>query len=55
MGNSFMLNTDLNKIQAIITEALRYYGCRSSKVNEYVLAEIIANKIENYIKENNNE
>lgn len=55
MWNSFMFNTDSNKIQAIISETLRYYGCRSSKVNEYVLARIIADKIINYIKENNNE
>ena len=50
-----MFNLDSTQIQPIISEALRYYGCTSSKVNEYVLAKIIADKIINYIKENNNE
>lgn len=50
-----MFELDLNKIQSIISEVLRYYGCTSTKVNEYVLAKIIADKIINYIKENNNE
>ena len=44
-----------NDIQSVIANILRYYGVKSSKVNEYVLAEIIADKIKNYIKENNNE
>lgn len=46
------MNTD---IQSIIANILRYYDVKSNKVNEYVLAGIIADKIENYIKENNNE
>lgn len=49
----FELNSD--RMQAVISEVLRYYSCTSSKVNEYVLARIIADKIINYIKENNNE
>ena len=50
-----MFNSDSSQIQSIISEVLRYYSCTSTKVNEYVLAEIITNKIKNYIKENNNE
>ena len=50
-----MFNLDSDKIQSIISDTLRYYGCTSNKVNEYVLAKIIADKIINYIKENNNE
>lgn len=50
-----MFNSDSSQIQSIISEVLRYYGCTSNKVNEYLLAEIITNKIKNYIKENNNE
>ena len=50
-----MFKLDLNLIQPIISDTLRYYGCTSTKVNEYVLAKIIADKIINYIKENNNE
>ena len=51
-----MFNLDSDKIQSIISDTLRYYGCTSTKVNEYVLAKIIADKIiKNYIKENNNE
>ena len=50
-----MFNLDSSQIQPIISEVLRYYGCTSNKVNEYVLAKIIADKIINYIKENNNE
>ena len=50
-----MFELDLNKIQSIISEVLRYYSCTSTKVNEYVLAKIIADKIINYLKENNNE
>ena len=54
-GNRFMFNSDSSQIQPIISEVLRYYSCTSTKVNEYVLAKIIADKIINYIKENNNE
>ena len=50
-----MFELDLNKIQSIISEKLRYYNCTSNKVNEYVLAKIIAEDIKEYIKENNNE
>ena len=50
-----MFKLDSDKIQSIISDTLRYYGCTSNKVNEYLLAEIITNKIKNYIKENNNE
>ena len=51
-----MFNLDSIQIQPIISEVLRYYSCTSTKVNEYVLAKIIADKIiKNYIKENNNE
>lgn len=49
----FELNSD--RMQFVISQVLRYYGCTSSKVNEYVLARIITDKIINYIKENNNE
>ena len=53
---SFMFKLDSSQIQPIISEVLRYYSCTSTKVNEYVLAKIIADKIiKNYIKENNNE
>lgn len=40
-----MFNFDSIQIQPIILEVLRYYGCTSTKVNEYVLAKIIADKI----------
>ena len=50
-----MFNLESIQIQPIISEVLRYYSCTSSKLNEYVLAKIIADKIINYIKENNNE
>ena len=50
-----MFKVDSSQIQPIISEVLRYYNCTSSKLNEYVLAKIIADKIINYIKENNNE
>ena len=50
-----MFNLDSSQIQPIISEVLRYYSCTSTKVNECVLAKIIADKINNYIKENNNE
>lgn len=46
------MNTD---IQAVIANILRYYDVKSNKVNEYVLANIIADEIKDYIKENNNE
>lgn len=44
-----------NDIQAVIANILRYYGVKPNKVNEYVLADIIADEIKKYIKENNNE
>lgn len=50
-----MSDLTLDRMQSVISEVLRYYGCTSTKVNEYVLARIIADKIINYIKENNNE
>ena len=50
-----MFNLGSTQIQLIISDTLRYYGCTSNKVNEYILAKIIADKIINYIKENNNE
>lgn len=50
-----MFELNSNRMQSVISEVLRYYSCTSSKVNEYVLARIIADKIINYVKENNNE